>query len=125
MASAQESELETRPYLEGIRLFNQGHYWHAHEQWEVCWLRSEEPDATFYKGIIQAAAALVHWQKGNLRGLRRNWEKARPKLVALPSSVHGLDLAALVHEMDRFVIAAGEVPPPELVRREYTDPDTP
>ncbi|NJL35275.1 MAG: DUF309 domain-containing protein, partial [Chloroflexaceae bacterium] len=26
------------PYLEGIRLFNAHHFWHAHEQWEACWL---------------------------------------------------------------------------------------
>jgi uncharacterized protein len=94
-------------YLEGIRLFNQGEYWHAHEQWETCWLASAEPESTFYKGIIQAAAALVHWQRGNQRGLRRNWEKGRPKLVALPPSMQGLDLRALIADMDRFVVAGG------------------
>lgn len=95
------------PYLEGVRLFNQGEYWHAHEQWESCWLTSSEPNSTFYKGIIQAAAALVHWQRGNLRGLRRNWEKSRPKLVALPSPMNGLDVHGLIQSMDRFVLLDG------------------
>lgn len=100
-------------YREGIRLFNAGEFWHAHEQWEACWLRSAEPESMFYKGIIQAAAALVHWQRGNLRGLRRNWEKGRPKLVALPPAMGGIDLPALIADMDRFVLAGGaqaEVP---------------
>lgn len=95
-------------YLEGARLFNQGEFWHAHEYWEACWRESSEPDATFYKGIIQAAAALVHWQRGNQRGLRRNWEKSRPKLVALPSPWHGLDVRALIESMDRFVLLDGQ-----------------
>jgi predicted metal-dependent hydrolase len=99
-------------YLEGIRLFNAGEFWHAHEQWEICWRAAAEPEATFYKGIIQAAAALVHWHKGNQRGLRRNWEKGRPKLVALPARMQGLDLSALIADMDGFVIAGG---PPERV----------
>ena len=107
---------------EGVRLFNEGHYWHAHEQWEICWLRSSRRDALFYKGIIQAAAALVHWQKGNLRGLRRNWEKARPKIVAMPPTLHGIDLASLVREMDRFVVAAGAATPPRLVNGADSDP---
>ncbi|NOK63115.1 MAG: DUF309 domain-containing protein [Chloroflexi bacterium AL-W] len=98
--------LET--YLEGIHLFNTEHYWHAHEQWEICWLASDEPEATFYKGIIQAAAALVHWQRGNPRGLELNWAKSRPKLVALPSTICGLDLASLIKTMDQFVIAHGD-----------------
>jgi len=97
-------------YLEGVRLFNAGEFWHAHEQWEACWLVAAEPEATFYQGIIQAAAALVHWQRGNPRGLRRNWEKGRPKLVALPATMQNLDLRALIADMDRFVAAGG---PPE------------
>lgn len=96
-------------YYKGIQLFNDGAYWHAHEQWEQCWLASEEPESTFYKGIIQAAAALVHWQKGNLRGLQRNWEKSRPKLVAVLPLVQQLDLAGLITDMDRFVSAKGLV----------------
>jgi predicted metal-dependent hydrolase len=96
-------------YLEGIRHFNAGEFWHAHEQWESCWLVSSEPETTFYQGIIQAAAALVHWKKGNPRGLRRNWAKGRPKLVALPATMKDLDLRALIADMDRFVVA-GESP---------------
>jgi predicted metal-dependent hydrolase len=98
-------------YLEGIRLFNEGEFWHAHEQWEACWLAAREPESTFYQGIIQAAAALVHWQRGNSRGLRRNWEKGRPKLIALRSPMLGLDLRRLIADMDRFVITGGDLPP--------------
>jgi predicted metal-dependent hydrolase len=102
-------------YLEGIRLFNAGEFWHAHEQWEACWLAATEPEATFYKGIIQAAAALVHWKKHNQRGLRRNWAKGRPKLVALPPTMQGLNLRALIADMDRFVLADGQGgPAPQL-----------
>lgn len=106
-------ELE-QAYREGVRLFNAGAFWHAHEQWEECWRQAHEPDATFYKGIIQAAAALVHWQKGNLRGLRRNWEKSRPKLVALPRVMHGLELGRLIAEMDQFVRDPSTRTPPRL-----------
>ncbi len=102
-------------YDEGIRLFNAGEFWHAHEQWEACWLRADEPEATFYKGIIQAAAALVHWQRGNPRGLHRNWEKSRPKLASLPPIMQELDLQALISDMDRFVTVDGAgLPAPQL-----------
>ena len=109
------SKAENQHYLEGIRLFNAGEYWHAHEQWEICWLESSETESVFYKGIIQAAAALVHWKKANPRGLRRNWEKSRPKLAALPPQMGGLDLHALIADMDRFVATNGDsAPVPQL-----------
>ena len=102
------STLITQHFLEGIRLFNDQAFWHAHEQWETCWRASVEPESTFYKGIIQAAAALVHWQKGNARGLWRNWFKARPKLVALPAEMRGVDVHALIAAMDHFVLTGGQ-----------------
>jgi predicted metal-dependent hydrolase len=98
-------------YLEGIRLFNARQYWHAHEQWEACWLDAQEPDATFYKAIIQTAAALVKWQQGNLRGLKLNWAKSRTRLETLPTPFHGLDLQQLCVCMDQLVNEPDAQPP--------------
>jgi len=100
-------------FHEGLRLFNAGAFWHAHEQWEHCWLRASGDDAQFYQALIQAAAALVKWQQGNPRGLALNWAKSRARLDRLPPALHGLDLAALRAHMDR--LAAGEpLPAPRL-----------
>jgi hypothetical protein len=101
-------------YLEGIRLFNAGHYWHAHEQWEACWLASSPPHTNFYKGIIQTAAALVKWQQGNDRGLALNWAKSRAYLSSLPSPFLSLNVAKLVAAMDAFV-STEELQPPQLL----------
>ena len=100
-------------YLEGVRLFNAGHYWHAHEQWERCWLRAEGADAVFYQALIQAAAALVKWRQGNPRGLHLNWAKSRTRLATLPPHYHGLDLAALRAHLDQ--LAAGVTAEPPLL----------
>lgn len=103
-------------YLQGIALFNQGEFWHAHEQWELCWLPANQPDRTFYQGLIQTAAALVHWQRGNMRGLVRNWYKARPKLVAIAPHMHGLDIQSLIVSMDALVLSSSlHQKPPQLL----------
>jgi predicted metal-dependent hydrolase len=101
-------------FEEGIRLFNTEQYWHAHEAWEVCWRAAGEPEATLYKGLIQTAAALVHWQRGNPRGLRLNWAKARPRLLATSDIMAGLDVPALIGGMDVLVKAEGNGAPPIL-----------
>ncbi|HEX6289246.1 MAG TPA: DUF309 domain-containing protein [Herpetosiphonaceae bacterium] len=95
-------------YLAGIELFNSGRFWHAHEEWEAAWKATTDPQLRlFYQGIIQTAAALVHWQKGNPKGLHLNWAKARAKLVQLPSVVMGLDVGQVIAAMDRFEQAEG------------------
>lgn len=116
-------------YLEGIRLFNAGQYWLAHEQWEVCWLACRrrtievvgvappERDAAldeemrFYQALIQAAAALVKWQQGNRRGFALNWAKSRARLMRLPHHYQGLDLLALRERLDRLCAdGSGDLP---------------
>lgn len=104
-------------YLAGLELFNSGRFWHAHEEWEDAWKATADPEIRlFYKGIIQTAAALVHWQKGNPKGLHLNWTKARSKLIKLPPVLMGLDLQALIATMDRFEQAEGvDLEPPQLL----------
>ena len=107
----------TEGYLAGIELFNAGKFWHAHEEWETAWMATgDEQIRLFYKGIIQTAAALVHWQKGNPKGLHLNWAKARDKLVQLPPEVMGLGLRQLIAYMDYFDSVDGQGPqPPQLI----------
>jgi len=104
-------------YLAGIELFNQGRFWHAHEEWESAWLAAEDPQTRlFYKGIIQTAAALVHWQKGNPKGLHLNWAKARAKLSQLPLHMQGIDIQQLIAYMDQFEQTEGaDLEPPQLL----------
>ncbi len=108
-------------YLEGIRLFNAGSFWHAHEQWELCWLaaqRMDGMDALFFKGMIQSAAALEKWRRGSLYGMQLNWAKSRVKIDQLPTLYMGLNLVVFRHQMETFVIeqpVANHLAPPQIV----------
>ena len=62
---------QRRAVLDRAReLFNAGDYWAAHEALETVW-RSIISDgaAPVWQGLIQAAAALLHWQRGNRHGV--------------------------------------------------------
>jgi hypothetical protein len=51
-------------------LFNAGAYWEAHEALETVWRSIIDEDAApVWQGLIQAAAALVHSQRGNRHGV--------------------------------------------------------
>lgn len=45
-------------FLEGIRLFDEGAYFEAHEAWEACWRDAVAADARLlYQGLVQVTAA--------------------------------------------------------------------
>jgi hypothetical protein len=75
---AKRSERRVRPDLIdraavaglAVELFNQGAFWEAHEALEAIW-RSvpDEREALVIQGLIQAAAALWHRERGNQHGV--------------------------------------------------------
>jgi predicted metal-dependent hydrolase len=79
----------------GIELFNDGRFFECHEVWEQAWLRSSGEPKLFYQGMIQAAVAILHSQRGNLAGSRTLWAKARDKLEGLPAEYNSIVLGSL------------------------------
>src|ERR1700736_6871416 len=89
-------------FKEGIDLFNEGKFFECHEAWEEVWKRSDGEAKLFYQGIIQAAVAILHAQRGNLTGAASLYSKASAKLDYLPSEHMGLALGELRDGLQEF-----------------------
>jgi uncharacterized protein len=79
----------------GVALFNQGEYFACHEVWEELWKRSAGDERMALQGLIQAAAALLHAQRGNRRGALSVYNKALLNLDGIPDECLGLNLTDL------------------------------
>jgi uncharacterized protein len=107
---------------EGLRLYRARNYFEAHEQWEVVWLRSPEPEKTFVQSMIQLAAACYHYQRENRRGTKRLLAAALRRLDANGAVVEANHLVDIRDDL-RLWLAALDAPgggagePPESVRR--------
>lgn len=107
-------------FNEGIDLFNEGKFFECHEAWEEVWKRSAADEKLFYQGIIQAAVAILHAQRGDLTGAASMYAKASAKLDHLPSEHMGLALGELRDALKEFFGAAltgGATPPLPKLRR--------
>jgi predicted metal-dependent hydrolase len=92
----------------GAALFNAGLFFEAHEYWEDVWRASGPPERTFYHGLVQAAAACYHVEKGNVHGAAVLLAKARTKLAAYAPRYLGVDVAALLASLE--AVRAGTAP---------------
>ncbi len=69
-----------------LECFNAGEFYEAHDVLEDLWLeKREEPDANFYKGLIQLAGAFVHLKMHEHPDYPRAGPRLRPaaKLLEL------------------------------------------
>jgi len=81
-------------FLRGAALFNAGRFFECHEAWEEIWLKAEGEEREFLHAMIQAAAALLHFRRGNLKGAQSVGGRAIEKLNVLPAIVMQLDTKA-------------------------------
>ncbi|HEV8361756.1 MAG TPA: DUF309 domain-containing protein, partial [Candidatus Thermoplasmatota archaeon] len=71
----------------GAALYNEGKFWHAHEEWELAWhgLRAagKQDAADFLQALVFVTAAFENLRRGKPEGFRRQLGKALRRLRAL------------------------------------------
>lgn len=120
MASGGLEERERLLLRRGIDLFNEGHYWHAHEAWEEAWTPDRwGPDRGFWKGLIQIAAGCLHCSRHNARGARSKWTGGAGYLRPYLPRHHGVELEPLVRRIEELLVAvdSGTWPAPDRLPR--------
>jgi predicted metal-dependent hydrolase len=99
----------------GIELFNEGHYWEAHEAWEEAWMPDRHgPDSGFYKGLIQVAAGCLHYTRHNRRGTVNKWRSGAGYLRAYEAVHHGVAIGRLAEKVEGMLAAMAAEDWPEL-----------
>jgi hypothetical protein len=106
--------VDSELYLRGIRLFNSGAYFEAHEVLEDVWRAAPALEKKFLQGLIQVAVGLHHHSKGNVVGARSLLSRAARNLSGYPEDFGGIRLPELLHSLAQWQHALAEsesVPP--------------
>jgi len=81
--------------LAGLRLFNKGEYFEAHEALELAWRAESSTIRDLYRGILQVAVMYHHIQRQNFRGAVKVFHRCMPWLEPFPTACCGIDIAGL------------------------------
>jgi len=90
---------------EGIRLFNAGEYFEAHEALETAWREETGPIRRLYQGILEAAVTYLHMRRGNYSGAIKVYERSMKWLKLWPDECRGVNVAKLRADLSRAVEA--------------------
>lgn len=90
---------------EGLRLFNAGEYFEAHEELELAWREEAGAIRDLYRGILQAAVTYLHMRRGNYIGALKVSERCMKWLDRWPDVCRGVNVAKLRADLSRAVNA--------------------
>jgi uncharacterized protein len=108
MAGCPTGDTETvaAAYRKGLAHIRAGEYFAAHEELELAWRASPEPERDFFQGLVHVAVAWYQAGRGRRIGTERQLEKAIRRLTPYAPAHRGLDLEALLAELRRALDVA-------------------
>ncbi len=94
-----------------VALFNGGAFWEAHEELEAIWRSLRDPaEAAVIQGLIQAAAALLHRERGNRHGVAVVGGAALGKLSGPQRPDVEFETVAFRRSLEQALAAGGPAP---------------
>src|ERR1700735_2474183 len=90
---------------DGLRLYQAGEFFAAHEAWESVWLRAQEPEKMFLQRLIQVTAAFHHLQRNNPRGTALLLQAALGRLERYPARFGGISVTLLCNDIREWLQA--------------------
>ena len=95
--------MEDIRYRKFFSLWAEGKFFEAHEILESLWRGTKGEEREFYHGLIQLAASLVHFQKGNLAGAQALFRTASQYLKPYLPNYRGVPLAKVLKDFQQFL----------------------
>ena len=97
-----------------IDQFNRRWYFESHETLEDLWQVTPWPERDFMQGIIQLAAAFVHYARREHPGILKLLDLSREKLVRFAPEAFGVDVATLCEDIERVRAEVAALAPEQL-----------
>ena len=88
------------PFERGLELIRGGEFFAAHEELETAWRAAEPAERDFLQGLVHVAVAWYQAGRNNRVGCERQLEKARRRLTPFAPSHRGVDIAALLRQLE-------------------------
>jgi len=99
---------------EGIRLFNEGKYFEAHEALEAAWRAETGRIRELYQGILQVAVVYHHILCGNYAGAVKVYGRCMKWLNAWPESCRGVQVGQLRTDMEQVIAEVQRLGPEHI-----------
>ncbi|MGE5072039.1 MAG: DUF309 domain-containing protein [Anaerolineae bacterium] len=83
----------------GIELFNEGHYFEAHEELEAAWRDEKGKVRELYQGILEAGVTYLHITRSNYWGAVKVYKRSMRWLKDWPEHCRGVDVGQLRRDL--------------------------
>ncbi|NIR49716.1 DUF309 domain-containing protein [candidate division KSB1 bacterium] len=86
-------------FQQGVKYFNNGYFFEAHDTFEELWLDEREESKVFYQGLVQLSTGFYHLVMKNLKGAESQLTKGLQKLSKYEPKYENIDVSELIRQV--------------------------
>jgi hypothetical protein len=98
---ARDDSTVLAEYQRGLELAREGSYFEAHEAFETAWRACAGDERDFFQGLVHVVVSAYQHGRDRPVAAERQRVKALNRLAPFAPSHRGLDVAALLSELER------------------------
>ena len=88
---------------EGIKLFNDGNYFEAHDYFEEMWADNRTEKKDFFQGLVQISVGTYHFSSENFEGALSQYSRGLEKLEKYPDDFENINLLKFRQDLKYFL----------------------
>ena len=100
--------------IQGLELFNQGHYFEAHEALEAAWRDEKGPLRELYRGVLQVGVVYLHITRHNYPGAIKVHQRCMKWLQPWPETCRGIPIGQIRRDLESVMTALKELGPAHI-----------
>ena len=101
--------------IAGMKLFNAGKYWLAHEKLEEAWKEENGAVRELYRAILQVAVIYLHITRDNYIGAVKVYGKVQKWITPWPEVCRGIEIGKLRRDLDTVIAEVKRLGPDRLI----------
>ena len=98
----------------GLKHFNAGEYFEAHEELETAWKDESGEIRDLYKGILLAGVTYLHITRANYEGAVKVYGRSQKWITKWPDVCRGVQVARLRKDLDSAIAEVRRLGPEHL-----------
>lgn len=100
--------------VEGFHLFNERHFWEAHEALETAWKEELGQVRYLYQGVLQTGVTYLHIERRNYPGAVKVYARSQRWLAPFPEVCRGVNVGLLRYDAARAMAEVVRLGPDHL-----------
>ncbi len=89
--------------VDGIKLFNDGNYFEAHDYFEELWNCSVSKEHEFYQGLVQISVGSFHLISKNYNGALSQFSKGVKKLKGFSNNFENMNVLQFRYDINYLI----------------------